>query len=74
MIGAFVSASVCIIDSFEGCEMSIMIPTRLSSATACLPNGDNPWYSHTPSRSPVFESDIWLWPLCASDMYRAPWS
>ena len=67
MIGAFVSASVCIIDSFDGCETSIMMPTRFISAITCLPSGDRPFHFQ-PCASPVFESDNWLWPLCASDM------
>ncbi|MND02917.1 hypothetical protein D3C83_224940 [compost metagenome] len=28
--------------------------------------------AQTPSRSPVFESESWLWPLCASERYRPP--
>ena len=67
MIGAFDSAIACIIDAFDGCETSIMMPTRFISAITCLPSGDRPFHFQ-PSRSPVFESDSWLWPLCASDM------
>ena len=66
MIGAFVSCSVCIIDSFEGCETSIMMPSRFISAIACRPSGESPFHFQ-PSRSPVFESESWLWPLWASD-------
>ena len=36
MIGAFDSASDCIIDSFDGCEMSIMIPSLFISAIDLL--------------------------------------
>ena len=42
MIGALVSCKVCIIDSFEGCDTSIMMPTWFISAIACLPSGDRP--------------------------------
>ncbi len=71
MIGAFVSCSVCIIVSFDGCETSIMIPSRFISATALRPSGDRPFHFQ-PSRSPVFESASWLCPLWASERYRAP--
>ena len=45
-----------------------MIPHLFISAIACLPSSLSPLCSHLPSRSPVFESASWLWPLCASDM------
>ena len=67
MIGALEICSACIIDCFDGCETSIMMPTRFISAMTCLPSGDRPFHFQ-PSVSPVFESDSWLWPLCASDM------
>ena len=41
MIGALDSAAVCIIDSFDACETSTMMPRRFISATTCLPSGDN---------------------------------
>ena len=62
MIGAFESATACIIDSLEGCETSIMMPTRFISAMTFLPSGDSPFHFQ-PSRSPVFESESWLCPL-----------
>ena len=68
MIGAFDSATVCSIDCFEGCETSTMMPSRFISTMAFLPRSLKPLCSHLPSRSPVFESESWLWPLCASDM------
>ncbi len=67
MTGAFDSAMACRFDCFDGCERSIMNPTRFISAMACLPRSLSPLCSHLPSRSPVFESANWLWPLCASD-------
>ena len=45
-----------------------MIPTRFISAMACLPRSLRPWYSQVSSRSPVLESESWLWPLWANDM------
>ena len=68
MIGALESATVCIIDCFDGCETSTMMPSRFISAMALRPSSLRPLCSHLPSRSPVFESENWLWPLCASDM------
>jgi hypothetical protein len=56
MIGAFVNLSVCINDSFDACETSIMIPTRFISVIAFLPSGERPFHFQ-PSTSPVFESD-----------------
>ena len=67
MMGALDRAIACIIDSFDGCETSIMIPTRFISWMTCLPSGDSPFHFQ-PVCSPVFESDSWLCPLCASDM------
>ena len=66
MIGAFDSATACIIEAFDGCETSTMMPTLFSSAMTCLPSGDKPFHFQ-PSVSPVFESESWLWPLCASE-------
>ena len=68
MIGAFEMAMVCSIDCFDGCDTSIIMPSRFISPMTCLPSGLRPLCSHTPSRSPVFESESWLCPLCASDM------
>jgi len=66
--GAFDNASACMFAAFEGCERSTMIPHLFISAITCLPISLRPLCSHLPSRSPVFESANWLWPLCASDM------
>ena len=67
MMGAFDSATVCSIDAFDGCDTSIIIPSRFISAITWRPSGDRPLCSHTPSRSPVLESLSWLCPLWASD-------
>ena len=72
MIGAFDSAIACIIDPLEGCETSTMMPHLFISAITCLPSGLRPPHIHWLFASPVFESASWLWPLCASDMYRPP--
>ena len=52
----------------EGWERSTMIPTRFISCTTSRPSGDSPPKGKTPSLSPVWESQSWLWPLWARDM------
>ena len=39
MTGAFDSAAACIIDAFDGCETSTIMPTRFISAITCRPSG-----------------------------------
>ena len=68
MTGAFERPIVCIIDPFEGCETSTMMPHLFISWITCRPSGDRPPHDHWFVASPVFESESWLWPLCASDM------
>ncbi|MFK5952344.1 MAG: hypothetical protein QM498_04740 [Desulfobacterium sp.] len=63
IIGAFESAMVCFIDALEMWETSIIIPNLLSSFTAFFPNSLSPWCFHSPSCSPVCESQNWLCPL-----------
>ena len=67
MIGAFDSWTACSIDAFDGCETSTIIPSRFISAITWRPSGLMPWLGASPAASPVFESDSWLWPLCASE-------
>ena len=68
MTGARDSAIACRFACFDGCETSTMIPHLFISAITCRPSSLRPLCIHWPSRSPVFESANWLWPLCASDM------
>ena len=42
MIGAFDSATACIIEPFDGCETSTMMPHLFISAITCLPSGLRP--------------------------------
>ena len=46
MIGAFESATACIIDPFDGWETSTITPHLFISAITCFPSGLNPPYSH----------------------------
>ncbi len=41
MIGALDSAALCIIDCFDACEMSTMMPKRFISAMTCVAEGRN---------------------------------
>ena len=68
MTGARDSSNVCMLATLDGWDRSIMMPHLLSSAMASRPRSLRPSCSHTPSPSPVLESESWLWPLCASDM------
>src|SRR4030095_7685817 len=68
MTGAFDRPIACIIDPFDGCETSTMMPHRFISWMTWRPSGDRPPHIHWLFASPVFESDSWLWPLWASDM------
>ena len=72
MIGAFDRATVCIIDAFDGCETSTIMPRRFISAITSRPRGLTPLFGASFVFSPVFESDSWLCPLCASDRQRPP--
>src|SRR5665213_3277672 len=60
MTGALLLAITHMFDSFDGCDMSSMMPHLFASATTCLPSGLTPCHIHTLSASPVFESDNWL--------------
>ena len=57
MTGAFDRPIACIIDPFDGCETSTMIPHLFISWITCRPSGDRPPQRQTLSASPVFESD-----------------
>ena len=57
-LGAEVLAAACIIDPFDGCETSTMMPHRFISAMTCLPSSLSPLpCAHCPLASPVFESE-----------------
>ena len=68
MIGALESASICIIAPLDGCEKSTIMPYLFISLMTSRPSGDSPLLYKNPCASPVFESESWLLPLCASDM------
>ena len=56
MTGAFERPIICIIDPFDGCETSTMIPHLFISAITWRPSGDRPPHCHVLSASPVCES------------------
>ena len=44
MIGAFDRVAACIIDPFDGCETSTIIPRRFISAITFWPSGEMPLF------------------------------